>query len=148
MSPCRITKSFLGTRERNVARERVARFPSFFSERSSRPLGPRRNYAIVTDEAGWRLLPLEVHREVHAGEARVHPSKCTRSGDARCCISFPSREASVSLRREREREREDIHDFPCLNEGESRVRLDKGKGNQTKRSTPETREPLASAHQS
>lgn len=64
-------------------------------------------------DRGWRSLPPEVHREVHASEARVPPlkmhskrrCKMLHTAPAEAAISFPARETSLLL------EREDTRDF-------------------------------------
>lgn len=101
-----LEKIILGN-SRKECRERKgrARFPSSLSERPSRPLGSRRNYAIVTSGAGV-CFRSKCIAKCTPGEARVYPSKCTRNGDARCCISFFCEKDECPLRwREEERER-------------------------------------------
>lgn len=121
-------ESSLGeARKRRHTRQGRTRFPSFLSEKPSS--------SLVLDKItrSWLAsLPLEMHRKVHASEARVRPSKCTRNDGARCCTLqvcgiFSSEGDMPPFEREKRR-KETLVVFPFSVEG-----LDKGKGNQTKR---------------
>lgn len=131
---------------RKECRERkgCARFPSSLSERPSRPLGSRRNYAIVTGGAGVRFRSKCIAK---CTPARLECAPQSALETATQDVASPSSARKASVPSDGERRRENTRDFPSLNGG-LRVRLDKGKGNQTKRSTSETREPLASTDQS
>ncbi|KYN41329.1 hypothetical protein ALC56_04481 [Trachymyrmex septentrionalis] len=81
--------------------------------------------AKLRDRVCW--LEFASARSASPAKLECHPLKCTRSDDARCCIPPRRRVASP--------------------EG-LEVRLGKGKGNQTKKSTPCTKEPFALPDQS
>ncbi|KYN08206.1 hypothetical protein ALC62_00820 [Cyphomyrmex costatus] len=108
-----------------VARNRVDDF-SFFFLKNHRALW---SSAKLRDRVCW--LAFASARSASPAKLKCHPSKCTRSDDARCCI--PPSSCGVP--------------FPA-GKGGLGVRLGKGKGNQTKKSTSCMREPFALADQS
>jgi len=104
---------------------------------SERPSRSFRFSAKLRDRRWRRLLPLQVHREVHAGETRVRSSKCIRSGGVRCCVATSrARRVETPLlgrKRERRGEKDIVISHPVWIEV---PKVHVYKGGQTKKSTP------------
>lgn len=125
--------------------EQGARFPSYLSERPSSPL------VLGEITRSWLVAGVCFRSKCIAkcmpAKLECNPLKCTRSGGARCCTPLPplrrhpfSRGGGIPPFRER-----GYSWFFSPSSGGLRVRLDKSKSNQTKKSTPWTRGPFALA---
>lgn len=113
--------------EEGTSREKGPRFPSSISERPSRPLGPQRNYAIVTGGAfaSAQSASRSARRRGSSAPLKVHQKRQRKMSHLFSC------EGGERLC-QRERERTLVISLALT--GGLRVRQDKGKGNQTKRS--------------